>query len=321
MSESVHHIIKSSRIAVRVVPHEGSRIASLVSIDTGVEFLAQPYQDRSNGPPSLSARFETGICAGIDECLPSVGPCGSLTEGGAIPDHGDFWQIPWQVKDVTQTTLTCFAQGFSRPIHFEKHIAVHDRFLEIHYRIENIGTDDVSLLYACHPLLAIDPDDHVCLPPEVNSLSLDYSRNARLGKRGKHVSWPITQGGHHLDIVESKQTGHAEMLYTSRLRSGQCGIFRSTIKQGVTLHFDPAQLPFLGVWLCYGGWPDTPCAPLQYAVALEPTFAPANTLTEAQETGLAKSICSHQSIEWLLKFEISDSNIPFEQFWPSSQRP
>ena len=45
------------------------------------------------------------------------------------------------------------------------------------------------------------------------------------------------------------------MIYTERLHVGHSGVFRSAQRQGVIVSFDPVQLPYLGVWLCFGGWP------------------------------------------------------------------
>ena len=109
-------ILRNDSVSASILPQEGARVSSLKSVKSEVEFLAQPYRRRSLLTPSLSALFEHGSCAGIEECLPSVGPCGADTDGGAVPDHGDFWQIDWQVTSKAATALSCFASGFSRSI-------------------------------------------------------------------------------------------------------------------------------------------------------------------------------------------------------------
>jgi galactose mutarotase-like enzyme len=309
------HVLRSALLEVTAAPEEGGRISSIRSLQSGVEFLAQPYQKRLVQEPSLAAKFEHGICAGIEECLPSVGPCSEGTEGGAVPDHGDFWQMPWRVTQSDSDTLACFATGFSRPLHFAKTATVRDNTLTLHYTVRNLGTLPVSFLYACHPLLAIEPGDRVLLPPEVSTVSVDYSRDGRVGKSGDEIAWPTTENRQQLDVVRQKTTGFADMFYTQRLRNGECGLYRVEPRQGIKLHFDTAQLPYLGVWLCYGGWPHPPQAPVQYAVALEPTSAPANTLEKAQHAGMATNVLPGEDIEWTIRFEVSEAGIGLQEFW------
>jgi galactose mutarotase-like enzyme len=44
--------------------------------------------------------------------------------------------------------------------------------------------------------------------------------------------------------------------------------------------FDSAATPYLGLWICYGGWPDRP-GPKQICVAMEPATAPVDSLAIA----------------------------------------
>ena len=309
-------VLRNDLVSASILPQEGARVSSLKSVKSEVEFLAQPYRRRSLLTPSLSALFEHGSCAGIEECLPSVGPCGADTDGGAVPDHGDFWQLEWQVASQAATALSCFASGFSRSIRFEKHFQLHENTLEIHYIVRNVGPEDTSFLYSCHPLLAIEPGDHICLPADVSPMTIDYSYGEKLGRIGDEVFWPYSGDGTDLRIVRPESEHQANMLYTNRLSSGICGLYRSSYRQGLLLHFDVAALPYLGVWLCYGGWPHPPQPPLQYAVALEPTHAPVNTLVKAQKIGLAKFLKPQQTFEWELRFEIGAPGMSLEEFWP-----
>jgi hypothetical protein len=91
--------LRSNEIEVTVVPQEGGRISSLRSIQSGLEFLTQIRPDRPPVEPGLEASFQRGPCAGVEECLPTVGPCVDCI-GGPAPDHGDFWQIPWKVDSL-----------------------------------------------------------------------------------------------------------------------------------------------------------------------------------------------------------------------------
>jgi len=313
MNRSIYSL-QNSELSVNVFPDEGGRVASLRSSSSGVEFLTQSSRNGAYPQPGLVTAFRDGACAGIEECLPTVGPSGPMTDGGEVPDHGDFWQIAWEVTASSESNLHMQARGFSRPLLFTKELSLDRSTLSISYRVKNFGDEAISFLYACHPLFTVSAGDRIVLPKETSSAHLYYSRNQRLGATGRPISWPHAEGGFALDTVETPDSGVAEMLYTERLNRGCCGIYRNADRQGLKLTFDASALPFLGIWLCYGGWPDGTTADRQYAVALEPTNAPVNTLAEAQALGMASLLDSGQSYEWCLLFEVSTNNISFDEF-------
>ena len=110
-----------------------------------------------------------------------------------------------------------------------------------------------------------------------------------------------------LSVVLPYSSGVAEMLYTSHLVSGWCGLYRRSARQGIVLRFDTKCLPSLGIWPCYGGWPEGGIEPLQYAVTLEPTTAPFGTLLEAQSRRMAKELAPGAAFDWTVRFPIPQS--------------
>lgn len=304
--------LKTAELSVEVLPEEGGRVASLKSLQSGVEFLTQSHR---SGPyakaPGSDAAFQDGPCAGIEECLPTVGACDAQTPGGAAPDHGDFWQLVWDVTAASETHLSITAAGFSRALRFHKEFDVEQNVLRIGYRVENVGKTPQSFSYACHPLFAVDAGDRIFLSPEIYELSLNYSRFERLGLPGSSVPWPKTQSGLHLDVAGGPTAGTAEMFYTSRLSSGHCGIYRAAAQQALEVSFDVKLLPYLGLWLCYGGWPDQSSGPKQYAVALEPTTSGCNNLNEAHKMGLAVTLEVGESYRWEIRLEVGKPGYPF----------
>jgi len=94
------------------------------------------------------------------------------------------------------------------------------------------------------------------------------------------------------------------MLYAGPLASGRCGLFRSVLGRGIMVHFDPSQLPYLGLWLCYGGWPDG-SEHRQLAVALEPAIAARGSLEDAVRDGVASVLAPHDTHSWHIEFHIA----------------
>ena len=294
--------IENADLSIEVLLCEGGRIASFCSRRSGLEFLTQSTRSGAYPQPDLHALFQHGPCAGIEECLPTVGPCPA--RGGYAPDHGDFWQLPWRVLTRGENHLQVSADGFSRALRFTKDLKLEGAVLRIHYRVENTGPGGQSFLYACHPLFAISAGDRILLPPEVRDLTLQYSRHNRLGPPGSIIGWPVARSGDRLDLAEGPESGTADMFYTARLREGWCGILRQASGEILEVSFDTSSLPFLGLWICYGGWPDEGEGPRQYAVALEPTTSACNTLAKAQEQGSAIELGSGNAFEWEIRCEI-----------------
>jgi len=302
--------LRSERLQVVVLPQEGGRIASIVDRQTGAEFLLQPDAAYHRKEPSgLWSAFETSACAGIVDCLPTVGSCGPEAPGGPVPDHGDFWRLAWTVKPIADDqAILLSATGYSRTLSFEKRLSLRGSTLEINNSIRNFGYIATPFLYAWHPLFAVDEGDCIVLPGEISLLQVQYSRRERLGKAGAVVAWPCPSGsGLKFDLsrVGSIEDSTADMLYTGRVESGWCALYRARIGQSVTVRFDPRQLPYLGLWLCYGGWPEDNARPRQYAVAFEPTVAPRGTLSAASEAGQAPTLGAGESFSFDLSLECS----------------
>lgn len=307
-TEQAPIMLRSEQMEAMVLPQEGGRIASLRSLRTGLEFLAQSNRQYTQLRPSVSARFQDGPSAGIEECLPSVAPCGPETLGGAVPDHGDFWQLEWTVESLDSRSTALSATGFSRPLHFSKEVLLDGSSLWLRYRAQNTGSEVTSFLYACHPLLAVEAGDRIALPDDVRELELYYSRRQRLGNPGR-IAWPVTDNGVHLDTVGGPEAGTAEMFYSSRFSDSHCAILRQATGQQIGITFSLDTLPYLGLWICCGGWPDDSSYPLQYAVAFEPTTSPCNSLREAQESGTAVTLEPGASLRWEICFSIRERPI------------
>jgi galactose mutarotase-like enzyme len=308
--------LRSDELEVIIIPAEGGRIASLRSISSGLEFLTQARSDRQIIKPGLETAFQRGPCAGAEECLPTVGPCADCT-GSPAPDHGDFWQIPWNVDSHDERRLEMHAVGFSRPFRFERIIEVDGASLLLGYRIVNIGSMSYSFVYAWHPLFAVEAGDRVVLPTEVAEVTLSYSRNQAPGPEAKPLEWPElrdSKGIRDLSVAGEPHHQTAEMIYTRTLHVGRCGLFRGKHQQGVIISFDPSQLPYLGVWLCFGGWPVDGPEPKQAAVALEPTNAPCSTLSEAEQAGLAVCLAPERAFTWDLKVDLTPRGVSYEDF-------
>jgi galactose mutarotase-like enzyme len=306
--------LQSTDLCVDVLPDNGGKIASLRCMKTGTEFLVSGSTYDAKAQFAPDAPFEESDCAGMDECLPTISISGPETLGGGVPDHGDLWRLPWRVVRENGNEVVLTANCFSRPLSFTRRLSVQAAVVRLDYRIQNLADASVPFLYACHPLFAIDSGDRVILPSEIDRVRLHYSRGDRAGHAAESIAWPHVTSGNgqiELDRIEEISAGTAEMLYAEKLARGICAIYRTHRKQAVVVRFDPQVLPYLGLWICCGGWPDDPAQAKQHAVALEPTVAAHGSLAAATAAGEAPVLAAGHAFEFTIRMEVLGCDKPW----------
>ena len=100
-----------------------------------------------------------------------------------------------------------------------------------------------------------------------------------MGEAGSIVSWPLADlvhgGKTDLSKVLSPETAIGDKLFAGPFGPVEnwCVLERPSADLRITKRFDTRATPYLGLWICYGGWPDRH-GPKQMCVALEPATAP-----------------------------------------------
>jgi galactose mutarotase-like enzyme len=281
-------VIRAGDCAVTLLPALGGKISSLrVGSHELLQAPLNPY-----GPISQTMAFEEGDAGGWDECLPSVAGCTIQTDVGpaTIPDHGDLWRLPWQVLSATEDSATFRVNCFSLPLQLTRSSILSETAtgwrLQLLYSLTNLGAYRVPWSWSAHPLFAVEAGDRIVLPQEVKTLRLETSADSRLGSSGDLVSWPLAKlsDGTQADLTtaQSIDSGAADKLFAGPFESKQeiaCALERRGIGLRLTVRFEPSLTPYLGLWLCYGGWPDGPGVK-QICVALEPATAPVDSLEQ-----------------------------------------
>ena len=291
-------LIQSGNCSVTVLPEFGGKIASICV--EGHELLQSPLAQI--GPRTRAMPFDAGDASGWDECLPSVAACEVETARGPakIPDHGDLWRVEWETQapgdqgkrdqrsGSEPLRVTLKGECFSLPLTLERTMALDQTSkgweLRFHYKLTNTGQAGVPWSWAAHPLFRVEEGDAVVLPDSIAALRVEGSRGNRLGSAGVEVRWPMAHtaaGEADLRVVQPERSGIAEKLFAGPLKAGEgwCELVRPKAGVRIRFGFDPAATPFLGMWLCYGGWPERP-GPKQMCAALEPATAPVDSLAE-----------------------------------------
>jgi galactose mutarotase-like enzyme len=322
-------LIQSGDCSVNLLPEFGGKIASICVRNQ--ELLQPPLAEIA--PRTRTMVFDASDASGWDECLPSVAACEVKTERGLakIPDHGDLWRVEWEKTGTREQgnreihgtrgqgnkseiggplSVTLEGKCFSLPLTLARTIDLDQTAkgweLRFHYKLTNTGQAWAPWSWAAHPLFRVEEGDTVVLPDSVSTVRLEGSRGNRLGSPGGTVRWPMARtadGETDLRVVQAEGSGIAEKLFAGPLQSseGWCALRRP--KAGVTIRFsfDAVATPFLGIWLCYGGWPER-TGPRQMCVALEPATAPVDSLAGGGKW--TRVLAAGESFTWPLTVEI-----------------
>jgi galactose mutarotase-like enzyme len=302
-------LIESGDCSVTFLPALGGKIAS-ISV-RGLELLQGPLAPY--GPRTQTMAFDEGDASGWDECFPSVNACTVNTPAGpaSVPDHGDLWRVPWHLVTSSSMCATFRAQCFSLPLELQRTTTLlktdEGWRLRADYKVTNSGDYPAPWSWTAHPSFAVETGDRIVLPESIHELRLAYSRGGRLGEEDAKVSWPmaaLAQGEHtDLSLVEPPESGIGEKLFAGPLAAHEnwAALERPGARLRIRFRFNPAATPYLGLWICQGGWPDRP-GPKQNCVTLEPSTTAHDSL--AQTGPWSRILAPGQAATWPMIVEI-----------------
>jgi galactose mutarotase-like enzyme len=304
-------VIAAGDCSVTVMPALGGKIASLCvrTNELTHELLHAPLSPYAKRNRTMA--FSEGDAGGWDECLPSVAGCSVATNAwsAVIPDHGDLWRVPWQVLETTPGSNIMRARCFSLPLEVTRSMILFETSsgwrMQLLYSLTNLGGYPVPWSWAAHPLFACGRGDLIHLPDSVHSLRSEFSRGNRLGSRGDMIAWPSPKlaDGQRDDLskVRADNSGIAEKLFAGPMHEGWCALERPSIGLCMIVRFDPTLIPYLGLWICYGGWPEGD-GPKQVCIAPEPSTAPVDSLAE---TGVwSRWLDAGKTVDWAMELQL-----------------
>ncbi len=287
-------VLENANIRVEVAPVLGGKFLSLRSKRTSTEWLLPPL--RAYTEARSTGGFEGWDGGGFDECLPTVAPTRTAS------DHGELWRHAWQEETAADLVLLR-TTALGGALALERRAHLDGASLVLDYAVENRSEKPQSLLYCAHPLLRVEQDDRILLPPEVRDVVVEGSAGDRLGRRGDRIAWPKPKAGENLSVVGPPDGSQADKLFAGPVTDGWCALVRPSLDEGIELTFTSDVLPYLGVWICRAAWPQAG-AEKQYTVAFEPTNAPHDSLADAESDGTAWKLGLGDRRVWRLRFRL-----------------
>ena len=155
-------VVENEELRVAVLPAIGAKIASIVYVESGFEFLFQPTRNGYDEAEPFDA-FSAYDTSGIDEAIPTIDACRHPVTGADLPDHGEVWARRWHVEEE-DGTLFAAVDLQTLPLRFTRRLHLDGATIRLSYRVQNLSDEPVAYLWAFHGLNQFDDDTSICLP-------------------------------------------------------------------------------------------------------------------------------------------------------------
>ncbi len=294
--------IENDELAISIIPDLGGKMVSMTSKNSGTEFLKEPRIDyQLFSEPEYGEEFLPPNTSGFDECFPNVSPSKYKFKGEVLelPDHGELWSKSWKYQEH-KNAITLWTHGKQLNYRFSKHIELDGSAIRITYELESLEEVPFEYMWSAHPLLDITEGDQLIVPEEISEVVLNWASDPNVGNLGDRLTWPDILGNNsNIDFnnIQNKSLEFAVKLFSDRLKKGEAGLYKQQTDETLFFSFDTGQVPFLGLWLCYGGWPSHR-KEKEYTLALEPCNARPDSLAEACKWGDQQQISPLSIKSW-----------------------
>jgi hypothetical protein len=275
-------VLENSKVRLSIIPSLGGRVWELLDRVRGRQWIWH----REEVPLAVSASgasYDDVWAGGWEELFPNDAP--TDFEGRVLPDHGEWWTTPWAVaeaSDGVEAVIRLVADTRIRKASCIKEYRLGGDADTIHvsYRIESREPNAFHFLFKQHLAIAITPSCELALPGgRVSAVDPDFGTMLR---GSAPFNWPPARTA-DLDDVDLRQVpppgAEREFVYVTELPESWCGVDDVTLGASIRMHFDRRLMPFVWLFLSYGGWRNC------YTAVLEPCTNMPKDLPEAVRTG------------------------------------
>jgi hypothetical protein len=286
--------IESTDLVVEILPEIGGKIAQIRNKVSGCGYFVPPQRPYSTIP--ADGNWLQYDISGMDDCFPNVA-AGQYPDAPwsplQLPDLGEWTHGIWEVIHTDKREVTMKRSSSTLPYLATKTIRfLSERIVESTYLVHNYGEAPIRYLWSAHPLISVEDEHEVILPPGELQLRTFPSD-------GESYSWPMWKDTDlSRDFLPS---GKTLKVFVTGLSEGWCLLRQSAYTLRFT--FDLNQLPALGIWFNNRGFPADSERRFR-CIALEPCTSPTDLLDEFASDAYP-SVPPGGSVHWSLQMEIS----------------
>lgn len=292
--------VSNGRITVEIIPELGGKVVSLKKGDR--EWLHLNQNIGLKRPVYGGSYVRDYDSGGWDECLPSITGETHASKGVEIPDHGELWGLPWEweinpLENRVVIRSWVRSSGFAFEFHRDISISLGSNTIEVTYTLSNLSEDAFPYLWSAHPLLNIEENMQISLPPG-SPVRLNSPANLPTGE------WPYLTPSTPIHMVPSPSVHTARKVFVGPLSEGWVSL-TSPSGESIRYSFDHREIPYVGLWQNYGGWSGNEAYEPYYNLGIEPCSGMPDSLEVARNWGTCPTLPPHQTHTWALSISLS----------------
>jgi len=275
-------VLENAHMRAVIIPELGGRVWELEDRVRERQWIWH-REDVPLRASTMGDVYDDVWAGGWEELFPNDAP--GKFEGRDLPDHGEWWTMKWSVVDTSSRSMASACLSATSTVvkatcTKEFRLANDTATLLVCYRIRSNEVQPFHFLFKQHLPILITSDCRLLLPGG-RAQAVDPSFSTIL-KRGDEFDWPLVGKGDEgtdLRVIPDRSINAKDFLYVRDLPEPYCGV--EDLKHGasIRMNFDYTKLPYVWLFLTYGGWRDL------YTAVLEPCSNLPKDLSEAVRLG------------------------------------
>lgn len=276
-------VVENEYLRAVIIPVLGGRVWELEDKVRGRQWVWHREDVTLKASPTGSV-YDDVWSGGWEELFPNDAP--GRFEGRELPDHGEWWTLPWTVGPTSdgataRVCLTASSSILKAACTKEFSLQRATPTLSVTYRIQSEELEPFHFLFKQHLPIEVTPDCRLLLPGgEVRPVDPTFGT---VSQGAGPFAWPMAtrDDGSLTDLraIPPRSSNTREFLYVTSLPEAWCGVEDRSREASLKMTFDAQTLPFLWLFLSYGGWRNT------YTAVLEPCTNMPKDLSEAMRLG------------------------------------
>ena len=298
-------VLENAYLRAVILPGLGGRVWELEDRIRGRQWIWH-REDVPLQESPMGAVYDDVWAGGWEELFPNDAPC--WFEGRDLPDHGEWWTMHWTVADSSSGLMAnarLSAKSSLLKVSYVKEfrLASDAATLLVRYHIRSDEFKPFHFLFKQHLAIAISPDCRLWMPGgQVQAVDPLFGTSL---PGGDPFYWPFARGGGQvvdLSVIPHPSSKAREFVYVRDLPQPWCGIEDVLQGASIRMNFDSRQLPFVWLFLTYGGWRNL------YTAVLEPCSNLPKDLSEAVRLGQSARLEPGQEFETRVSVTLAGLN-------------
>jgi hypothetical protein len=275
-----HHavVLENRHLRAVMIPALGGRVWTLDDLARARQWIWH----RPNVPLVSSAPgavYDEVWAGGWEELFPN--DAAGRFEGRDLPDHGEWWTLAFDAVEesddrsarVRMTARSTFIKAECTKTFTLEH---DESVLRVNYQVRSLEPVPFKFLFKQHLAVAVTPACRLTLPGG-RVEPVDPSFGTILAG-SEPCEWP---GRSDLQVIPPASSRAREFIYVRDLPASWCGVDDRAHNASLRMEYDRDVMPFVWLFLSYGGWNDV------YTAVLEPCTNMPKDLESAARLGQA----------------------------------